>query len=917
MRNYIIWCGRHVWVVILLLALASVLAASQVPKVQVDASSKGMMAEGDPALDFYNETMDIFGSDKVLVVFLRDKGLFTPERLADLDDLVFAFEELKGIEKVESLYSATNFKGGNGALESAPLMDWVPETPEEAGEVRLNAQDNHILLDNLVSRDGTATAINLYLDPNDTDPQFNIRMADGVDKIIEEHASSFEEAFMIGGAYTWKSINDTILNDQRTLIPLSVAALMIMLIVTMRSVSGAVLPLITAGTSVLWTVGFMGAAGIPLTVLTFVVPSLIIVIGSTEDVHMLSEYIEGYIEGGTKDKAIKYMATKVGTAVVLTSITTFLGFLSIVVNDIVMLKQFGMTAAFGLLVNPFITFSVGPIYMRLLGPKPRMAVHGEVTKDDFFLRTANRILRLLERRGGRVVALMLGVSLALGIVGLWVRVDNNSVNFFKKDSEIVRRLSATSASLAGVYTFNIRIVSGVPGTFEKPEYVAALAAFQDEVQKRELVDKTISFADYMRLMHQEMNDGDKAFFTTPPSEDLIAQYTLFVPSNELEPFINHDASQANIMVRHDISSSRDLTNTVEEMRGILDEALPKGLTYGFTGENILTNKAADSIASGQAQGIGLLLAVIFVLMSVLFVNMKAGALSLIPNLFPVACFFGIMVIFDIPLNTGTCMVAVVAIGIAVDDTIHFMSRYNTEMRLLQDQMEAMKVCLRAEFRPAFATSLALALGFGVLALSNFVPIMQFGILSAMVMVLALAGDMFITPVLLSKTQLITLWDLMALKLHEKVLSDSPLFQGMKRREVKRVVLLGRMDTRASGEMLVTKGEMGESMFLLLAGRAEVFDRSRGREIIFSSLEPGDVFGEMALVQAGPRTANVRALEDVQYLEITWKGLSRIQRLFPYLAAHLYLNLSRILGKRLAKTNELVNQQEDTREVAPA
>jgi hypothetical protein len=253
------------------------------------------------------------------------------------------------------------------------------------------------------------------------------------------------------------------------------------------------------------------------------------------------------------------------------------------------------------------------------------------------------------------------------------------------------------------------------------------------------------------------------------------------------------------------------------------------------------------------------------------------------------------------------MVACISVGIAVDDTMHMMTRYNAEMRERQNGSEALAAVLHDEIRPVVSTSVALTLGFAVCAASNFVPVIQFGILSGVVMIMALLADLIITPILLQSTQLITLWDLVGLKLREEVIKQSAFFDGLKAWQRKKVCLLGRMKEKNAGEYAVVKGEMGNSMYLLLDGKADVIgkDEKTGQEITLTTLKPGEVFGEIALVKAGPRSAHVLAKEPIRYLEIDWEGLKRIQRIYPRIGGKLFLNLSRILGERLVHTNEML------------
>ncbi len=909
MRKFMLWSQAHPWIVIVGIAIATILALYSARNIRIDASTEGMMIQGDPAQTYYQETLKKFGTDNITVIFIQDKNLFTPEKLKLLDDLVFKFEELHGVSKVESLYSVSNFKGVDGALETNPLMDWPPETQKEADSVKADALRNPIFLNSLISKDGTATAINLFVEGNTDDPDFNIKFSRAVDEIIEPFQNQFETAFQIGLPFTRRLISDNIIGDTVKLVPLSAFVLLMTLIIFMRSASGALMPMLTAGTSIIWTAGFMAQVNIPLNVLTVIVPALIIVIGSTEDIHILSEYLESVEEtGGNRAEAIRIMSGKVGTAVLLTSLTTFIGFLSITLNQITLLKQFGIAATFGLFVNPVATCLLAPVYLHFFGStKVKKSGEHKSATDRFFGMIADKIIKIIRANKSLVLISLLGLVPLIGFFTLKVNVDNDLFSYFKKSSAICKRSQILHEDLSGAQTFFIRINSGFADTFKQPENLVQIAKIQKYISEKGRFDKTKSLVDDISLIHREMNNGDERYFKLPDSADLIAQYLLFLHRNDISHYVTADFSEANIVVRHNISSSYELAEALDDLEEKIKKTVNPHFLWGLTGENILINTAADSMAAGQVKSLSLVFVLIFIIMSILFVNIKAGALSLIPNLFPIVINFGIMGIFGIPLNTGTAMVAAIAIGIAVDDTIHLMSRYNTEMRLLQSQDKAVDVCLHSEAKPVISTSVALALGFAVLGFSNFVPVISFGLLSAMVMILAIIGDLFITPILLSSTQLMTLWDMLGLQLQKAVIQNAALLRDLRPWQMKRIVLLGRMLTNQAGELAVVQGEEGSSMYLLLEGSAEVVTKNKtnGKDVLLAKLNPGDVFGEIALVEPGPRSADVRALEPISYLEIDWNGLKRIQRIYPRIASRLFLNLSRILGGRLAETDKLL------------
>jgi predicted RND superfamily exporter protein len=911
MRRLMLWGMNHAWLTIFLTLGITIFAAYQALYVHVDSSTEGMMIEGDPAKDYYQETLKKFGSDNVTVVFIQDKDLFTPAKLATMQKLVDALQDIKGVSRVESLFSVTNFKGVGGSLETNPLLDGVPRTLEEAKQARADALRNPNLLGLLISKDGTATAINLFIDVDHADRDFNSKFSRQVDKVLAQGQADFSKIFQIGISFTRRTIADSILGDQVRLVPLAVIILILTIVLALRSLTSGLMPVCTAGVSTIWTFGFMSMADIPLNVLTVIVPSLLMVIGSTEDIHMVSEYLEGMEEtGGDRAASIRLMADKLGLAVFFTAITTLLGFASIIYNDITMLVQFGIVASFSLFVNPLITFTLGPALLYLAGPK-RTAKHEEKKgfSEAVFAAIANGALILVNHPTAKkvVIVALAGITLLCALTTLWVKVDNDFMGYFKKDSDIRVRFDTLRASLAGANTFIIRITSGTPGTFKQAASLAQVAAVEEYLQGKGWFEKTQSLADQISLIHREMNDGDPKFYRVPESSDLISQYLLFLRRDEISRFVTSDFSEVAILVRHSVVSSSQINGILPEMDRDIKKILNPHFKFAFTGEYILINKAAESLIWNSVGSLGFTLFVVFLCMYFLFWSFKAGLLSLVPNVFPIIVNFGLMGILNIPLNVGTAMVADIAIGIAVDDTIHFMTRYNREMRLLQNGKLAVEACIRSEIRPIICSSLALALSFAMLGVSNYVPVIQFGLLSAEVMVVAIVGELLITPILLQNTQLITLWDMIGLKLQKEVIEGSKFFKGLSTGQIKKVVLLGRILEKKEGELAITQGEPGSSMHLLLEGEAEVVGRDpdTGRKMILAQLKPGDIFGEIALVEPGPRSADVRAVRPLKYLEIDWEGLKRVQRVYPRIGGHLFLNLSRILGQRLVQTDRLL------------
>jgi hypothetical protein len=255
------------------------------------------------------------------------------------------------------------------------------------------------------------------------------------------------------------------------------------------------------------------------------------------------------------------------------------------------------------------------------------------------------------------------------------------------------------------------------------------------------------------------------------------------------------------------------------------------------------------------------------------------------------------------------MVAVIAIGIAIDGTIHLFSRYNDLCRRTSDYEQAVDTTVREEATPMVATSLALAFGFGILIKSDFTVIAQFGALSAATMLFALFSNLLVTPIIMSRIRLIGLYQILALSMHRSVLENSPLFQGMTNYQARKAILISELHEFEEGDLLVEQGTVGRSMYLILSGRVEVLRRSGRETKRVAVLNPGQVLGEVGFIREIRRTADARASSHVEALRFDFEKIRKDLKYFPHIVAKLNFNISCILGERLAGVMEELGPDE--------
>lgn len=771
MSRLFIWSRDNPLVCLLTLVLVTAFFGYSARHLQMDPSFDKLMASEGPQWDTYEETLDIFGSDNLTTVYIKDKDLFSPEKLAAVEEIFYNLEDIPGVSRVDGLFNAVNFKGEGGYLKTKPLLREIPDDLEELALIREQARANPMFNNRLISTKHPAIALVIIADLGEETA--NVQLAQAIEQAIEPLQDQFEQVFQLGVPMIELAIVETILADNAFIGPIVIVVILILLVVGIRMLSGALLPLITAGISIVWTLGFMALVGIPINVLTWMIPVMIFFLGTTEDMHLLSEYKEGLAQGLDRMGAIKHMAETSGLAAMLTGLTTFLGFLTIVINEMEAIRQFGIAASFGLLVNPLVTFVTVPVFLRYLGRRKLRSGDANLPQDKLsglLGRIGNTLINLAADRGTSVLVITVLLLAVVGPFGFSIKVDNDILSYFKADSPVRQRSDQLHQELSGAQLFYIVFDGKEEGAFKKAENLQALFAIEEFIKAQGVFDTSTSMASFIALINREMADSAAAEYQVPEQDELIAQYLLFISWEDIERFVSPDFSLANINVRHNISSSHQLKAALVDLRQFIETEvnLDRNISVAFTGKSILVNEAADFMIKGQVSSLGLILVFIFIILSILFLRIKAGLLGLVPNGLPILLLFGTMGIFGIALHPGTALVAACTIGIAVDDTIHLFVRYNNALKRRPGQRRALRETINGELRPVFTTSLGLGMGFAIFGFSNLNSAMHFGLLSAAVMVYAIVGDLIVTPVLLMRTQLITVWDLLSIRLRENV-----------------------------------------------------------------------------------------------------------------------------------------------------
>ncbi|MBN2723208.1 MAG: MMPL family transporter [Deltaproteobacteria bacterium] len=896
------------------------------------------------AFDFFKRVQKIFGKNELMVIALEKvdrsrPGIVFLERYRELSQ--FFSKKLKGVEKSISLldipvifgecpgmsqFHVKNFKGcspscitldekfrlelsliaGSKICAKIPRrsMDEVQrEYDARTFEILSQLAKEPVIQKDLLGKDSRTAAFMIFFDdsvrPSDSAIQSQIQ------KLADSAALQNLRFAYAGRSRLEYEASRIIQNDVKHILPLGLLLMIVVLALSFRRITGVLIPLVIVSTGLLWTAGIFSLTSWRLNLMTIVLPPLLISIGSAYVIHIIHQY---YHEAALKGDYIDNVLKKMTTPLIVTALTTIAGFAALTISPIPAIRELGIFACIGIAVIIFLSLTLAVAVLKLL-PAPKNLKTSEEKRrsgiiDKFLLGMGNLIIK--HSKGFIIAWMILG---AVAIAGIFrVSVDSDPKNF-PDDSPIMLDLKLIQDNLAGTNTFQM-IIQDKSGekvfsldTAKKIHKFIKWIHSEPEIEKIKGVhlDKIYSPVQYLDLFVR--------YFNSDISTLTENQFTFIMQKLEefkAPTFISPDGKYMQMMVRMRISSSTGLIKLKEMISEKFAVIFPD-FTLRFTGTGILASESADSISKGQIQSVALALGVIFIILSILFFSFKMGGLALYPNLVAIAVFFGFLGWFSIPVGVTISVIASIALGIGVDNTIHFLSDFNEKVKVIRDEKLASVETLRHVGQPMIFTTLSLGLGFGIFAVSDMSAQVLFGALMAFTLFVCLIAGLNFLPSIVVQSRLITAWDYLSLHYDTDFIQEITLFKGMTIPETKISMLMAYTVEMNDGDILFRKNDRGNELYAVIEGTVVVYNVSdtTGKEQPLSYFQVGSTFGEIALFRKTFRTTYARAIGNVKLLVLNEKTLQRLKRRYPKIAAKLFINLSKNLWNAITDTNHIL------------
>lgn len=711
------------------------------------------MPQDHPDFVYSDQAEEWFGiNDGIIVAIENQKGVFNTATLDTLKQLTRRLQKMDEIEKadVTSLYTADNIVGTEDGMDVKAFYKRVPTSVEGINELKFNVENNEMTFGRLVSLDETVTVVIAEI----RDDVFTQEFYQEILSLAASYETTDIKIHVAGRPIVEGTMALLGPADMKKMVPIVLLVIALALFIMLRSIKSTILTMAVVFFSVVWSFGLMAAVNIPIYAVSTMIPVMLIAIGVADGIHLYS-HLQLYLRkhpDANKREASMDMLQNMWKPVVMTSITTSVGFISLLTSQVYPIKYFGIFTAFGVLMAMVLSLGLIPAGIMIFGlPKVKKAAKQKANSESGL---AYRFAAwVLKRRSVSILATAAIIVLSIiGMQKIWI--NSSFLDKFERDSDIVLTDQFINEHFGGTTTLNLILdANGEKDVFKNPEVLKLTDQLQSQLENDlEVVGNSFSLTDYTKRMNKVMNADQEAYNTIPDEQDMIAQYLLLYemsgdPEN-LNKVVDYDYAKLNVTFQLKSDNSKALNSAIAIIDSYEADFNKHGITMKYAGSGYKGLIFTDLILEGQIMSLILSLIIVILLLSLMFRNFKIGLIGAVPITITALISFGIMGFLDIPLNTTTALLSSIAIGIGIDYAVHFIEQYRLNASKSDSMLLIAQKTMAHSGRAISYNAIVVIAGFLVLLFSVFPPNRELGALVSLNMFTSFVGTVTIMLVLL-------------------------------------------------------------------------------------------------------------------------------------------------------------------------
>lgn len=862
-------------------------------RLRVDPSLDPLVAQDSADRQYDDVVRRRFGQEEAVLVVVRTGDAYALESLRLIERLTQALAGLPGVAKVSSLTSTPLAEVTADGVNVDRVRPHELDDPALPDRLRARVADNPLLRGSLVSEDGRSTSLAIALERMSDREMLERGLAQQIQSLAKSVEADGVQVWITGAPIIRAETSRSVMRQLRWAVPAIVVLLTGILALAFRSWRGVLLPLGTILLSLLWTLAVLCAADRPLNLITSLVPPLLVTMGLAYCGHVLSEF-ETLLRAhpGTDRRTLATMLLKeVSGPVLLTGFATCIGLLALAFTELPAVREFAWLSALGVLFCVVLALTFVPAALCYLNPTATGPLPGSR-----LFEAGSATLGRFNTRHRRAILVVAGVVMLLAVASATrIRIGDQFVGIFPPDSTVRVDYDAVNRAIGGVNPLSVVLEGPDADAFTDPRLLRALDRLQQWLAQQPEVGSVTGLVDHVKLLNHTFVQRDQQVL--PASRELVRQLLFFGDGDALRGVVNSDRSSTLIGMRLRVDDTADVSALMERMQPEL-AALPPGVTARITGNAALLARSVQSVTTDQMQSIGLALLMIYGVLALQFASFTIALKASLPTTLQTALYFGALGASGVSLNATTSLVECLVLGLAVDDTIHYLARFNSAAKRSGSETQGAVQALSAVLRPITLTKAILAIGFLVLVTGELQNQVLFGWLAAFTLVAAWLVDILVTPAFMSGVRIVTLWDSLLLNLGRDPQSTIPVFAGLTSRQARIFALMSNMQTVPANTRLLTEGDPGGDVYVVIDGELAVWLQREAGRMDIATLRRGAVIGEAGYF-GQKRTANVDTLTPVRLLRFDDADRERICRRYPRIAARVFMNINKIQAERLA------------------
>ncbi|WP_089317584.1 efflux RND transporter permease subunit [Pontibacter ummariensis] len=734
--------------VLLLVALLSALSIYYAARLRFDYNFDNFFPKGDPDLAYYFSYRDKFGNDNdYLLIGLDNKGasIFERQFLIKVDSLSNVLQRLPNIEAV---LSPTTVK--SPVIESFGYFEIPylhPHEPERYELDSVNIYSSQELVGTLFSED--ATAVSLFVQTKD---DLSKEEADSLIAAVNGAIEALElpEYHIAGKALAQAVFIDKMKVELAIFMSASILLVILFLWITFRTVWGVLVPLVVVLLSVLWAMGVMGLFNTPIDIMTVLLPTILFVVGMSDVIHILARYMTEISHGQEKLPALKVTVREVGMATFLTSLTTAIGFLTLLTTAIVPIRNFGLYTAIAIGLAYVLAFTVLPSILLLL-PKPDTT---RARRADVSWPLLLRQLLSFVWKHPKGILTASAFIVLLSLVGIWqIKVDTTMLEDLGDEDPIVQDFRYFEQNFSGVRPFELHLLAGEGHTLYDQEVLQEVAELEAYLYSEYGLHFISSPATIVKTLNKAQNGGMQEYYRIPERKQELLKVKqrlqAFRNRSELRGVVTPDAREGRLTGKMKDIGSAQASVLNDSLRHFISQNInPAYLKTRLTGSALLLDKNNEYVTTNMMQGLLIAFGVIALIVGLIFRSLRMVLISLIPNIIPLLMIGGLMGFMGVNLTVSISIIFTIAFGIAVDDTIHFLSKLKLELVKGKSLPHALKGTFLSAGKAIIITTCILVAGFLTLVLSTFDATFYVGLYVSLTLLFAVVADLVLLPVLI-------------------------------------------------------------------------------------------------------------------------------------------------------------------------